>query len=264
MYTSVYVITLQSSSKTRAHNPSTNACSSSSSSNNNHRENNKGNGYITSSRSSINIDNWPDVYEMRLSKESLKMWSSPPYFVRESVSSELTGRCKGLLSARTPAQLSVAYERYKAKAAECMGSGIKSYSGTQIGFEHCPSFISHGSNPPRIKSSTTSPLVYGPDEAFAYVRFRLLPAFAVWHRVLEEVYALASNPKFDPTDMLDFGSGPGSAVLAARNVWEEEVMREYGVMAADFGTFHATCILTPVSGVFVFSGRSNIKKCRAY
>ncbi len=161
---------------------------------------------------------------IRLSKESLKMWRSPPHFVRESVSSELTDRCKRLLSARTPAQLSAAYERYKAKAAECMGSGSKSYSGTQIGFEHGPRFIGHGSNP-RSESFTTSPLVYGPDETFAYVRFRLLPNFAVWHRVLEEVYALASNPKFDPTDMLDFGSGPGSAVLAARSVWNEEVMR---------------------------------------
>ncbi len=162
---------------------------------------------------------------MRLSKELLKMWRSPPYFVRESVSSELTRRCKGLLSVRTPAQLSAAYERLKMKEAECMGSGYKSYSGTQIGFENGPRFINRGPNL-RSENSTTFPLVYGPDETFAYVRFRLLPSYAVWHRVLEEVYALASNPKFDPKDMLDFGSGPGSAVLAARNVWKEEVMTE--------------------------------------
>jgi hypothetical protein len=132
--------------------------------------------------------------------------------------------------------------------------------------------------------------VYGPDETFAYISHRLLPSFAVCHRVLSEVkdlmpgrsnlyehYTLYTHimiklnvaydnrvpdhtllrlillpmlqllgaiialhvptvaqrlyiyinddanvvetTGFEPVSQLDFGSGPGTAVLASRRVW---------------------------------------------
>lgn len=66
-------------------------------------------------------------------------------------------------------------------------------------------------------STDSPPLLYGPDESLAYVLHGLLPSYGIALRLFTDVEA--STPNFHPKSMLDFGSGPGAAVFAAREVW---------------------------------------------
>lgn len=65
------------------------------------------------------------------------------------------------------------------------------------------------------KSSPT--LVYGPDQAVASVKYRLYPQYSMVKRVLLESQSLV--PSFQPTRVLDFGAGCGSAAAAAWDVF---------------------------------------------
>lgn len=57
---------------------------------------------------------------------------------------------------------------------------------------------------------------YDAAETHAYGLSRLPAGYAVAHRVLDEVKARC--PGFEPRKVLDFGSGPGTAVWAAQEV----------------------------------------------
>jgi ribosomal protein RSM22 (predicted rRNA methylase) len=79
--------------------------------------------------------------------------------------------------------------------------------------------ISDPASLPADAASTASPpLLYGPDETLGFVLHALLPAYGVTVRVLEDV-AAELPPGWAPRSMLDVGSGPGTALWAAREVW---------------------------------------------
>ncbi|RWR89383.1 methyltransferase-like protein 17, mitochondrial isoform X1 [Cinnamomum micranthum f. kanehirae] len=70
----------------------------------------------------------------------------------------------------------------------------------------------------KIKSSYGDiGLKYRDDETVAYVASRMPAVYSACHRVLREVRRRL--PDFSPTRVLDFGSGPGTALWALREVW---------------------------------------------
>lgn len=75
----------------------------------------------------------------------------------------------------------------------------------------------------------SSPAVeYGPKETFAYISSQLPFMLAP----LENVFAEISRriPGFSPKSMLDFGSGPGTAIIAAHRHWKSSLNE---IMAVD-------------------------------
>ena len=75
----------------------------------------------------------------------------------------------------------------------------------------------------------SSPAVeYGPKETFAYIASQLPFMLAP----LENVFAEISRriPGFAPKSMLDFGSGPGTAIIAAQKHWNSSINE---IMAVD-------------------------------
>lgn len=76
----------------------------------------------------------------------------------------------------------------------------------------------------KIKSSYGDiGLKYRDDETVAYVSSRMPAVFSACHRVLREVRRRL--PDFSPTRVLDFGSGPGTALWALREVWPRSLER---------------------------------------
>lgn len=69
---------------------------------------------------------------------------------------------------------------------------------------------------------------YGPRETFAYIAsqlpFMLAPLQNVFHEISRRI------PDFAPTSMLDFGTGPGTAIIAAQEHWAKSMK---DVMAVD-------------------------------
>lgn len=57
---------------------------------------------------------------------------------------------------------------------------------------------------------------YLPHVSAAYIAARMPGAYSVLHRIFDELRLQLSD--FQPQTMLDFGSGPGTAIWAAREV----------------------------------------------
>ncbi|GKY95607.1 hypothetical protein MPSEU_000522000 [Mayamaea pseudoterrestris] len=87
---------------------------------------------------------------------------------------------------------------------------------------------SEGSNADKRKDSKHQPVLYGPEETLASIRFRLYPNFSIVKRVLLEAKSLLGSgfardaKRWHPKQILDFGIGCGSASLAALNVWDDD------------------------------------------
>ncbi|GBG67858.1 hypothetical protein CBR_g978 [Chara braunii] len=71
-------------------------------------------------------------------------------------------------------------------------------------------------------------LVYGEKEAVAYLASRAPAVYSSLYRILSEV--AMRIPDFRPQRLLDFGSGPGTAVWAASHIWKEEGLGEVTVI----------------------------------
>lgn len=61
---------------------------------------------------------------------------------------------------------------------------------------------------------------YDSTRVAAYASSRMPACYAVLYRVFDELHL--HLPHFSPSTMLDFGSGPGTAIWAAREVSLEE------------------------------------------
>ena len=71
-----------------------------------------------------------------------------------------------------------------------------------------------------LSGSVSGPASYGPTETLAYCSRRLLPAHSIVRRVLGEARQLRPDAR-PVARMLDVGSGPGTAIWAAGQVWPE-------------------------------------------
>ena len=61
-------------------------------------------------------------------------------------------------------------------------------------------------------------LVYGPKQTNAYISYEVAPNFSVVSRILKNVRT-ARGEDFNPETVLDFGSGSGASLYAAREVF---------------------------------------------
>ena len=61
-------------------------------------------------------------------------------------------------------------------------------------------------------------LSYDKYEAAAYTAVRLIPSYAAVYNVLSQLKTRV--PDFEPTSMLDFGCGPGTAIWASRELFK--------------------------------------------
>jgi len=61
--------------------------------------------------------------------------------------------------------------------------------------------------------------VEGSDEVFGYLALRATATYAQLHGAMSHIFKLI--PNWQPTSILDIGSGPGTAVWAARELWPE-------------------------------------------
>ncbi|EGG22229.1 hypothetical protein DFA_04347 [Cavenderia fasciculata] len=61
---------------------------------------------------------------------------------------------------------------------------------------------------------------YGPGEALAYAAHRMPGVYSCTHRVFQEI--ADRIPNFQPKTMMDYGSGPGTVIWSARQIWGEE------------------------------------------
>lgn len=68
-------------------------------------------------------------------------------------------------------------------------------------------------------NTDSPPLLYGPNETLSYVLHGIFPSYGIATRLLEEIKE--TLPHWQPTSMLDFGSGPGTAVFAAKEQWPD-------------------------------------------
>ena len=62
-------------------------------------------------------------------------------------------------------------------------------------------------------------MTYGPEESVAYSTYFMPSRFQITRRVFRELQQVL--PGFQPTRMVDFGCGPGTAACAALSVWNE-------------------------------------------
>jgi ribosomal protein RSM22 (predicted rRNA methylase) len=101
---------------------------------------------------------------------------------------------------------------------------------------------------PRDAANTDSPpLLYGPTETLAYALHALLPSYGVALRVLREAKE-ALPPGRQVASMLDFGCGPGSAIVAARAVWPDSLFDLVAVEPSRSMTQVAEHLLADVPG----------------
>lgn len=73
--------------------------------------------------------------------------------------------------------------------------------------------------PGQPKSVMPDPVVYRREEAMAYAAHRLPGVYACTFRVMNEIKL--RRPEWTPKSLMDFGSGPGTAVWSATEVWPE-------------------------------------------
>lgn len=68
---------------------------------------------------------------------------------------------------------------------------------------------------------------YGARESLAYLLARMPNAYAACEAVFAELER--RMPEFAPRSILDFGTGPGTAIWAARERWAESLDKHTGV-----------------------------------
>ncbi|KAL3162830.1 hypothetical protein ABBQ32_009284 [Trebouxia sp. C0010 RCD-2024] len=87
-------------------------------------------------------------------------------------------------------------------------------AGDALGTTFGGASIAGGEREPAVHSSPE----YDSTKVAAYASSRMPACYAVLFRVFDELHL--HLPHFSPSTMLDFGSGPGTAIWAAREVWE--------------------------------------------
>ncbi|KAJ2370857.1 37S ribosomal protein S22 [Coemansia sp. RSA 2610] len=72
---------------------------------------------------------------------------------------------------------------------------------------------------------------YGPGEAATYLAAYAPGAYGAIFNVFSELHNRL--PDFQPTSMLDFGTGPGTALWAAQDVWMDSIERFVGIDSSE-------------------------------
>ncbi|PRP84565.1 hypothetical protein PROFUN_05900 [Planoprotostelium fungivorum] len=75
-----------------------------------------------------------------------------------------------------------------------------------------------------VAKEAIEPISYTREKALAYAAHRMPGVYGCTYRVFNEVKAFL--PDFQPKTMLDFGSGPGTAIWSAREVFSEDCIKK--------------------------------------
>lgn len=111
-----------------------------------------------------------------------------------------------LLDARTGRQLELIRKKY----ADVVDKRMKSLPRDKI-FDPIGWSMS--------KSKQVDESVYGPNETLTYLAYQVNSMYAMVHRVLSDV--ARDHPDYSPKTICDFGSGPGTAAWAVKEVFPE-------------------------------------------
>eukprot|EP01121_Diplochlamys_sp_Union-15-3_P000590 TRINITY_DN1050_c0_g2_i1.p1 TRINITY_DN1050_c0_g2~~TRINITY_DN1050_c0_g2_i1.p1 ORF type:complete len:527 (+),score=83.70 TRINITY_DN1050_c0_g2_i1:113-1693(+) len=126
-----------------------------------------------------------------------------------SLSNKLRARTtEPVLSRKRHLKVEETFTTEMKKEAKQLGIGLESKNNTK-GSKDDPY-----TTPIEVKHPT---IKYGKTDSLAYLAHRLPGVYACNYRVLNELST--RFPNFLPKKVLDFGSGPGSASWAAREVW---------------------------------------------
>ncbi|EGC30128.1 hypothetical protein DICPUDRAFT_90205 [Dictyostelium purpureum] len=88
-------------------------------------------------------------------------------------------------------------------------------------------------SPSIVPSTDDKPVItYGKGEAMAYISHRMPGVYACTHRVFSEIKTRV--PNFNPTTLLDYGSGPGTVLWSASTMWGEHLKRIRAVEPSPF------------------------------
>ena len=99
----------------------------------------------------------------------------------------------------------------------------------------------------REQMKVVSSITYHQVESLAYAAFRLPPLLAVTERLFREVRLLL--PDYHPTSMLDFGSGPGTAIISALSAWEHPIQDILAIEPSSSMTSVAQALLNEETGI---------------
>lgn len=110
-------------------------------------------------------------------------------------------------------------------------------------------------------NTDSPPLIYGPMETLAYVLHGLLPSYGVALRLLTDYKNTLNSSLVKPTSMLDFGAGPGSAILAAHELWKDSLFDIVAVEPSRSMTQVAEHLLADIPGIMY---RKNMEEVLRY
>jgi ribosomal protein RSM22 (predicted rRNA methylase)/predicted RNA-binding protein YlxR (DUF448 family) len=91
------------------------------------------------------------------------------------------------------------------------------------------------------------PIVYGEYEAVAYACHRLPAIYATTRRIFAEVSR--RMPDWNPTTMLDFGTGPGTTIWSAKDTWTPSLSEITAIEPSTAMMGVASKILSGVNGI---------------
>lgn len=74
------------------------------------------------------------------------------------------------------------------------------------------------------------PIVYDPYKSLQYLLGRFAQEYSTVLRIFSEI--ANRNPEFKPRSYFDFGSGVGSGIWAATNLWKQSIFEYYLVDAS--------------------------------
>eukprot|EP01132_Coremiostelium_polycephalum_P005616 gene5616-6988_t len=87
-------------------------------------------------------------------------------------------------------------------------------------------------SPVVIKPEEKPVIIYGKGQVLAYIAHRMPGVYGCIKRVFHEIST--RFPSFKPDSMLDFGSGPGTALWAAKDVWGQSISKYEAVEPSSF------------------------------
>ncbi|KYQ92999.1 hypothetical protein DLAC_05600 [Tieghemostelium lacteum] len=128
------------------------------------------------------------------------------------------------------------------KLKKKISQAIKGYSTEQLRVDASNLSNSLRERTRSTKLSSKSPVViqpedkpvieYGKGQVLAYISHRMPGVYACTHRVFSEI--AQRIPNFKPKTMLDFGSGPGTVLWSAKEIWGESLERIRAIEPSSF------------------------------
>jgi 2-polyprenyl-3-methyl-5-hydroxy-6-metoxy-1,4-benzoquinol methylase len=183
----------------------------------------------------MNSDDDPDP-EVKIGKQMLRL-GRVPYRMIEPLPEWLNLRVAEVSSHRTTNQIRRCVKAWMLK----LNREIQSkYAVRPIGWKNFD---------PTLSPVNKDVMAYGPEETVAYCHYFFPSKFNITRRIFRDIKLLL--PKYNPSKILDFGCGPGTAGLAAFEVWGNHKIKKYSGIDMSSSMLDAAKIMTAGLGVDV-------------